>query len=1035
MVHLVIRLAVYAPNGGRVGVIANPIDWGCSFVFNALGALRFRLYSGSDDARLFDQPREVAVEYYDDAKAGWVEPAGGRFIVVESSTDKANGEAAVTTYVCRAYASLLDGVPVVPQKFSKPEFFDKDGKRKFLSATAGQILSAVMAEARKATPGLVPGVVFDFAPATDSAGERWNKTRTIYFEPGISLLTILENLGEQDTVDWSTVGRTVRVTNVADGETSGVHLGDLDSDQAPARSTIGGLVHSAMLVGDEGNVWKVDNSSGTPAPWGKTIKVITQGGVKDEATARDMVASELEAGSRERFEYTWQAPADGLDWLPFADVNVGDWAWLKTGPGFEKVRVYQITLSYSGDGIKVALTLNDRFEDAQVRAAKRLKGIVNGASGDAGTGSTPTRAEKAEPAQPVGIVAESEGYWEDMVARSLVRVGFAPVVLDVNGLGISIDHYEVNVAGVVVNTDKTSNVIVDGLAPDKTVTVQVVAVSSDGVRSKPGMVNVVTKRPDEKLAPPTKFTVEADFGIVDLIWDGKLQFKGGDPYDPPKHFKHIRVEESIDQRNWVTVGAAVAGGLTLDRQDQLGKTLYYRAKSVTLNGIESEDYGPVSEVVVRSRVSDELEKARRENADAIAQWRQDSRRLDEKLGTFRIPADRVDGLDSVIQAAASGTADITYSTSAPSGRGKKVGDVWWQKGDSGRIDGQWVWDGSTWVRTQIDGALVANLDVGRLTAGYGSLNEAVVRKLFAEVVTARVNQAGKFIGGDAILDGTVDASKVRSPEAWFKELFTDALMAGRVTSRMFSTDAAFEGPGVRIDRTGWQVTPSSGRGGIYANGEYGLFANDSDGNTTFHIKPTGEATFSGNLTSSATIKGVNLEGVTVTMKDGRSNGAVLTPSEIRYMEGGQNIGALSWRVLVAPPQGYIDCGETSVPNGGWSDLSFGYGGRQWAEFGMTVTSGGLVAPISGRYLVTGNAGVRGHGDSLVGVAVSTPGWAGGISVQTSQWAIGNGIEQTITATGVIDVRAGETIQLKIHNSGGAWATVGKASLFAKCISN
>lgn len=957
MVHLAIRLAVYAPNGGRVGVIADPIDWGCSFVFNALGALRFRLYSGSDDARLFDQPREVAVEYYDDAKQSWVEPAGGRFIVVESSTDKANGEAAVTTYVCRAYASLLDGVPVVPQKFSKPEFFDKDGKRKFLSATAGQILSAVMAEARKTTPGLVPGVVFDFAPATDSAGERWNKTRTIYFEPGISLLTILENLGEQGTVDWVTVGRTVRVTNVADGEASGVHLGDLDSDQAPARSTIGGLVHSAMLVGDEGNVWKVNNSSGTPAPWGKTIKVITQGGVKDEATARDMIASELEAGSRERFEYTWQAPADGLDWLPFADVNVGDWAWLKTGPGFEKVRVYQITLSYSGGGIKVALTLNDRFEDAQVRAAKRMKGIVNGASGDAGTGSTPTRAEKAEPAMPVGIVAESEGYWEDTTARSKVRVGFAPVVLDVNGLGISIDHYEVNVAGVVVNTDKTSNVIVDGLAPDKTVMVQVVAVSSDGVRSKPGMVNVVTKRPDEKLAPPTKFKVDADFGIVGLIWDGTLQFKGGDPYDPPKHFKHIRVEESIDQRNWVTVGTAVAGGLTLDRQDQLGKTLYYRAKSVTLNGVESDDYGPTSEVVVRSRVNDEIEKARKE--------------LAKELSTSEV--------------------DISRLAARP-------GNVW----KNGVIE-----------------ALVADRAFTR---------ELTSRKILVGTPDNPVRSVG-------IADGAVTAEKVQASEALFQKIFTDALMAGRVTAKMFSTDAAFEGPGVRIDRTGWQVTPSSGRGGIYANGEYGLFANDPDGKTTFHIKPNGEATFSGNLTSSATIKGVNLEGVTVTMKDGRSNGAVLTPSEIRYMEGGQNIGALSWRVLVAPPQGYIDCGETSVPNGGWSDLSFGYGGRQWSQFGMTVTSGGLVAPISGRYLVTGNAGVRGHGNSLVGVAVSTPGWAGGINVQTSQWAIGNGIEQTITATGVIDVRAGETIQLKIHNSGGAWATVGKASLFAKCISN
>ncbi|WP_406714707.1 hypothetical protein [Trueperella pyogenes] len=1035
MAKIGFRLAVYAPNGERKGFLLEPAAWDASLAINDQGALKLSCVAGSQDAALLEGPCEIALEAW--GGTAWVEARNGRYCKVETRLDMAVGDTAKVDYTLVSYASLLDGVVIVPAKLATAkDAYDKDGKRKFLSAVPGQILSAIMAEAKATVPGLLPGVDFGFTPTTDAAGKPWARRDTLYVEPGTSLLKMLDVLASKGSLDWWMEGRKLVCVNAdSQGEQVRAEVVPIKGAEAPARSTIGGLIHTAILVGDEGNVWRADNQAGTPAPWGKTMRVLTQGGVKDERTAKDMAAKELADGSRERYEYTWQAPLDAVDWQPTVDINPGDWVNFRTPAGFERVRVYQITLSYGGDGIKVALTLNDRFEDAQVRAAKRMKGIVNGASGDAGTGSTPTKAEKAEPAQPVGIVAESEGYWEDATARSKVRVGFAPVVLDVNGLGIQVDHYEVNVAGVVVNTDKTSNIVVDGLAPDKTVTVQVVAVSTDGVRSKPGMVNVVTKRPDEKLAPPTKFTVEADFGIVDLVWDGKLQFKGGNPYDPPKHFKHIRIEESIDQRSWTTVGTAVAGGLTLDRQDQLGKTLYYRAKSVTLNGIESDDYGPVSEVVVRSRVSDELEKARRENAAAIAQWKQDSRRLDEKLGTFRIPADRVDGLDQLLQSSASGKNTVTYSPTAPMGDGKNDGDVWWTYDAYGAVVGQWVWLGGKWAKAELSHKVIASVDVGKLTAGKASMDEAVVRKLFAEVVTAKINQAGKFIGGDAILDGTMDASKVRAPEAWFKKIFAEDIMAGKVTSKMFSTDAAFEGPGVRIDRTGWRVTPSSGRGGIFANGEYGLFANDPDGKTTFHIKPTGEATFSGNITSRATIKGVNLEGVTVSMKDGRQNGAVLTPSEIRYMEGGRNIGALSWRVLVAPPQGYIDCGETSVPNGGWSDLSFGYGGRQWSQFGMTVTSGGLVAPISGRYLVTGNAGVRGHGDSLVGVAVSTPGWAGGINVQTSQWAIGNGIEQTITTTGVIDVRAGETIQLKIHNSGGAWATVGKASLFAKCISS
>ncbi|MEW6874938.1 hypothetical protein [Trueperella pyogenes] len=1031
MVHLATRVVVYEPDGDLRGYLTTPQSWSASFPMNDVAALKLTHSVSTPGAQLIATTCELAIEIWDGKT--WTEPANARYRLLETKTDRAARAAASVDCTASGYADLLDGVVVIPPKFGKAGAYDKQGKRKFLSASVGSILTTVLEEARSLIPEVAPGLKLAFTPATDADGAAWARKITIYYEPGLSMLTILDNLAKQGQCDWYFVGRTLHVTNAKSTEPLPLYLPD-SPREAPMRTSISGLAHAGFLIG-ESQTWRFDNP-GTPTPWGKTMKVITQGGVREESTARTLVQSTLNEGAQERIEYTWSTKGELSGPLPFIDYKVGSSIHARGRDGeYEPMRVTQIALTYSSTGLQVDLTLNDRFTDSLVRAAKRTRGIVNGASGDAGTGTLPAAREPAKPKKVEGLVAESEGYWNDLgEARSLIRASWAPVTEDERGSAAQIAYYHIQ-AGI--HTTRTGNptVTIDDLVPNKQYDVTVWAVDADGLESEAVTITLKTVEPQKALDPPTKLGAEADFGIVELIWDGLLQFKGGKPYKPPRYFKHIRIEESPDQHSWTAIGTAVAGGLTLDRQDQLGKTLYYRAKSVTTNGIESDDYGPTSEVVVRSRVSDELERARRENADAIAQWQQDSRRLDEKLGTFRIPADRVDGLDSVIQAAASGTADITYSTSAPSGRGKKVGDVWWQKDDSGRIDGQWVWDGSTWVRTQIDGALVANLDVGRLTAGYGSLNEAVVRKLFAEVVTAKINQAGKFIGGDAILDGTVDASKVRSPEAWFKEIFTESLMAGRVTSRMFSTDAAFEGPGVRIDRTGWQITPSSGKGGIYANGEYGIFANDPDGKTTFHIKPNGEATFSGNLTSSATIKGVNLEGVTVTMKDGRQNGSVLTPSEIRYMEGGRNIGALSWRVLVAPPQGYIDCGETSVPNGGWSDLSFGYGGRQWAEFGMTVTSGGLVAPISGRYLVTGNAGVRGHGDSLVGVAVSTPGWAGGINVQTSQWAIGNGIEQTITATGVIDVRAGETIQLKIHNSGGAWATVGKASLFAKCISN
>ncbi|MCS4593554.1 hypothetical protein KTJ89_11235 [Brevibacterium sediminis] len=61
------------------------------------------------------------------------------------------------------------------------------------------------------------------------------------------------------------------------------------------------------------------------------------------------------------------------------------------------------------------------------------------------------------------------------------------------------------------------------------------------------------------------------------------------------------------------------------------------------------------------------------------------------------------------------------------------------------------------------------LEVGNLKAGTAALAEAVIKKLFAEVVVARMAQAEEFIGENAILTGAVTAPKITaSEELWAK---------------------------------------------------------------------------------------------------------------------------------------------------------------------------------------------------------------------------------------------------------------------------
>jgi hypothetical protein len=69
------------------------------------------------------------------------------------------------------------------------------------------------------------------------------------------------------------------------------------------------------------------------------------------------------------------------------------------------------------------------------------------------------------------------------------------------------------------------------------------------------------------------------------------------------------------------------------------------------------------------------------------------------------------------QTSANGKNKIIYSTSAASGTGTTVGDVWWQYNGSGQIIAQWEWSGSSWVSKTIGSAVIANIDAGKITAG------------------------------------------------------------------------------------------------------------------------------------------------------------------------------------------------------------------------------------------------------------------------------------------------------------------------------
>ena len=607
MTNLAARLRVYAPDGAALGVLTEPADWQASLPVNDVSALKVAYPVAAANAGLLDVACEVAVEV--NSGQGWVEPRNARYRRIEVDADRANRAADVASYTMPGYASLLDGCVVVPAKYGVAANYDEDGKRKFLSATVGQILSTVLLEARGLVTNLIPGLTLGFTPTADSLGKAWSRRVTIYYEPGLSLLTILDNLAQQGQCDWWLEGRTLRVVNPDSGAADTSVRLDGDPSAMPVRSSLAGLLHTAFLVG-ESETWRVDNP-GTPTPWGTSMRVLTQGGVKDAGTARELIGAELASGAAERVEYTWAAPVAAARALPLVDYRPGDYVQARGKAGaWERMRVHQVTLDFGRDGLAANLTLNDRFVDAEVRRAKRMKGIVNGASGDAGTGGLP-RAERAIPATPQGLVSESVGYWADNgMPMSQVTVSWAPVTVDTTGTAITLAHYVVSVGGRTVETSGTS-VTVDGLECGSTARISVRAVSLHRVAGGAATGSRVCAWPLARLDPPTVLGATCEYGIVTLSWDGKLKTAGGQAYVPPKHMARLDVQEASSPGGpWKTLGAVVAGAniLTVDRQSVIGQTRWYRG--VAVDRLEAaSDPGPAVQVVVSSLVSEALAAA------------------------------------------------------------------------------------------------------------------------------------------------------------------------------------------------------------------------------------------------------------------------------------------------------------------------------------------------------------------------------------------------------------------------------------------
>lgn len=618
-----VRLVAYAPDGDRLGLLPDALDVSASLPLNDLGSARVQYSALLRGAEYLSRPLEAGLEVALEVSSGgaWVEPAGGRFVRIETSTAVTDAQR-VHTLTLPAYGYLLRKA-----RLMSTTGLNEDGKRPFLSATAGVILLTLINEAK--ARGVLPGLDVDFTTAKDSAGAAWSKVITIYYAPGIDIFTVLSNLADQGVCDWQMQGRTLRIFNpdaaLAVDRTTGsdpvtLHLGR-DVVDAPQSESLADVVSTALIQGEEG-LTLTESNPAAPKPWGGWDAYIQQGGVSDEGTARTLVQGELERGSRVRGQYTREITPRGARFLPVVDYSPGDYI-LAPGRdgGRERLRVRQITLTRDSHGSAGGnLVLNDRVLDASIRQARRTVGIVGGASaGGSGARPAPEGQDKRTPAAPLGLVVASNAYLDATgEPRGRIDATWAAVTTATDGTALEVSGYELavrrNVAGapwgvsvITETTDAQYSPLVVGESVQVRVRARGRYATTPGAWSS--TVTLTVERDTTPPPVPSLPILSSELGTITARWDGKTYQGAAMPLD----FDRVLVYREA-------AGSAPVGALRED--DHLltipglvtGDTHRVRFTAVDTSGNESSPTAWVP-IVVTSKVADALADA---SAAAVA---------------------------------------------------------------------------------------------------------------------------------------------------------------------------------------------------------------------------------------------------------------------------------------------------------------------------------------------------------------------------------------------------------------------------------
>jgi hypothetical protein len=426
-----------------------------------------------------------------------------------------------------------------------------DDKRYLYDArTPGYILNDLFATAQ-ARGALGAAFTWTFNQSVDSLGNAWPTVCSFEYKTGAKYDDIVGNLIDRDDIEIGLLGNEIRayVSGKRGVTRPALLVVGEDVTDAPQQGTTEGLASDVIVIGDEGVVVKRSNPA-TSTVWGREEEAVSQGGTQDIGTLSIFGDVELSNGDGERIQRTYNMVIhQDKAYLPLRDYRIHDWITVEHGQGTSMaLRVKQITFKADANGWSGALVLNDRFLESELRLAKKVAGILGGATIVGSSAPAPDDVpDTGIPNAPTGLVLNFETYTDASgFTKAVLVAGWNPVVGNTDGsFANDIAEYRFvwkysdwddNHAQVVVATG--SQVAISPIDINRDITAYVYVVDNAGNQSAKSAV--VTASTGTDTTPPPQLSepvMSSHLRTITINWDGTA-FGG---VELPPDFKHAEV--------------------------------------------------------------------------------------------------------------------------------------------------------------------------------------------------------------------------------------------------------------------------------------------------------------------------------------------------------------------------------------------------------------------------------------------------------------------------------------------------------------